>query len=56
VKRNEIARTLSRQKRLPKAAARDEVDKLVHKILQQLKKGKAVPLPGLGTLIPRKPR
>jgi nucleoid DNA-binding protein len=56
VKREEIARTLARQKRMPQAAARDQIDELVHKILKRLRQGKPVELPGLGKLIPRKPR
>jgi nucleoid DNA-binding protein len=56
VKSKEIARTLARQKHLPQAAAQDQIDELVHKILKRLKQGKPVELPGLGKLIPRKSR
>ncbi len=56
MKSREIARTLARQKRLPQAAAQDQIDELVHKILKRLKEGKPVELPGLGKLIPKKPR
>ena len=36
----------------PEPAAADELDAAVHQILQKLKEGKAVRLPGLGTLRP----
>ena len=36
----------------PEPAAADELDAAVHHILQKLKEGKAVRLPGLGTLRP----
>ena len=38
-----------------KAAARDQVDEAVHKILKALRQGRPVKLPGMGKLIP-KPR
>jgi nucleoid DNA-binding protein len=51
VKRNPIARQLARQERLPQAAAHDQIDEMVHKILERLRKGKPVNLPGLGKLV-----
>ncbi|MGD0578823.1 MAG: hypothetical protein ABSC08_07835 [Bryobacteraceae bacterium] len=36
----------------PEPAAADELDAAVHQILQKLKEGKPVRLPGLGTLRP----
>jgi len=48
--RQELARTLARQKRLSKAAAQDRVDEVVHQILKKLKTGRSVRLPGLGRL------
>jgi len=53
MKQQRIARKLAREQRLPAAAARDQVDELVHKILKTLKKGQPVHLPGLGKLIPK---
>jgi hypothetical protein len=59
-----IARALDAQPATPKAklprveaagrgaAAADELDAAVHQILQKLKRGKSVRLPGLGTLKP----
>lgn len=52
VKRKQIARALARQKRLAEPAARDQVDKLVHKMLKKLRKGQPVQIPGIGRLTP----
>lgn len=51
MKREEIATQLARQAHLPAAAARDEVDALVHKILKSLRQGKPVEFPGIGKLV-----
>lgn len=60
MKREELARELARESGLPAAAARDQVDELVHKIIRKLRKGQPVRLPGLGKLVggnsPRKGR
>jgi nucleoid DNA-binding protein len=61
MKREELARTLARQTHLSNAAARDQVDELVHRILKSLRQGQAVDLPGLGKLVaggapPRRPQ
>jgi nucleoid DNA-binding protein len=53
MKREELARTLARQTNLSRAAARDEVDELVHRILKTLRKGETVELPGVGKLVAR---
>jgi len=54
MKREELARTVARQTHVSPAAARDEVDKLVHKILKALRSGKPVELAGLGKLVARR--
>jgi nucleoid DNA-binding protein len=51
MKRDQLARELAREAGQPVAAARDEVDELVHKIIQKLQKGQPVRLPGLGKLV-----
>jgi nucleoid DNA-binding protein len=51
MKREELARTLARQKNLSRAAARDQVDELVRKILKTLRQGRPVELPGVGRLV-----
>jgi nucleoid DNA-binding protein len=50
MKREEIAKTLARETGLTHSAARNEVDELVHQILQKLRKGQQVKLPGVGKL------
>jgi nucleoid DNA-binding protein len=56
----ELARELPKETRLPVAAARDHIDELVHQIIQKLRRGRPVELPGLGKLVvpagPRKRR
>lgn len=54
MKREELARTLAQRTGLTKLEARDEVDQLVHKILNQLRQGRQVKLPGVGKLAPAK--
>lgn len=51
MKREELAAKLAHQAHLPAAAARDEVDALVHKILKDLRAGKPVTFPGIGKLV-----
>ena len=53
MKREELARALAQQTNLSRAAARDQVDELVHRILKTLRKGEAVELPGVGKLVAR---
>ena len=52
MKKEDWARTLAREANLSRAAARDEVDELVGKIVKDLKRGEAVRIPGLGDLVP----
>jgi nucleoid DNA-binding protein len=58
MKREQLARELAREAGMPAAAARDQVDELVHKIIQKLQKGQPVRLPGMGKLVasPRRRR
>jgi nucleoid DNA-binding protein len=51
MKREELARVLSRQTNLSRAAARDQIDELVHRILKTLREGRPVELPGVGKLV-----
>ena len=53
MRREELADVLARHAHLSQAAARDQVDELVHKILTALRSGRAIELPGLGKLVPR---
>lgn len=52
MKRKQIARALARQQKTPVAPAQDEVDELVYGILEKLRAGRSVRLPGLGKLAP----
>ena len=54
MKKKELAARLARQSQTTKAAAADELDRVVHEILTKLRKGKPVSLPGLGTFTPGK--
>ena len=55
MKKTDLARRLARQTRVSPAAAADELDRVVHGILRNLRKGQPAVLPGLGTLTPGKP-
>ena len=55
MKQTALARSVAQKTRVSNAAAKDQVDELVHRILEALKKGRVVRLPGVGKLIP-KPR
>jgi nucleoid DNA-binding protein len=50
--KGELARKLARQTHRSKAAAADEVDRVVHQILTRLRRGEKATLPGLGTFVP----
>jgi nucleoid DNA-binding protein len=49
MKKQEIARRLAKRSGLSKAAAADRLDRVVNRILSNLRKGQNAPLPGLGT-------
>ena len=51
MKKETLAQALARETRLSDAAARDQVDELVSKILKQLRRGRPVDLPGVGKLV-----
>lgn len=51
MKREEIAKKLAQETGLSDSKARNEVDELVHEILQKLRKGHKVRLPGVGKLV-----
>lgn len=53
MKRKQLARVLAREQGMPAAQAQDQVDELVHDILERLRAGKPVRLPGLGKLMTR---
>ena len=49
--RQQLAQKLAQETRQSKAAAQDQVDELVRKILGALREGHEVPLAGVGKLI-----
>jgi nucleoid DNA-binding protein len=49
--REEIAKKLARKTGLSNSEARNEVDELVHNILDKLRKGQQVKVPGVGKLV-----
>ncbi|HSW50750.1 MAG TPA: HU family DNA-binding protein [Bryobacteraceae bacterium] len=54
MKKQDITERLARKARLPRAVAADRLDRLIHDILAELKRGHPVSLPGLGTFTPGK--
>ena len=48
MKKPEIAKRMARQSGVSEAEAADHLDRMVHHILLNLRKGKETPLPGLG--------
>jgi nucleoid DNA-binding protein len=53
MKKPEIARRLARQAGITPAAAADELDRVVHRLLVNLRSGRSTPLPGVGVLTRR---
>jgi nucleoid DNA-binding protein len=52
MKKPALARRLARQSHVSQAIAADELDRVVHRILKNLRKGQPTELPGLGTFTP----
>ncbi len=52
MKKPDLADAIARLRRLPKAAAADQVDRAIHQIIKALRHGHPARLPGLGTLEP----
>jgi len=50
--KSELAKRLARQTRLSRAEAADQLDRLVHQIVSNLRRGQPVRLPGLGSFSP----
>lgn len=55
MKKHAIARRLAKQLRIPTCHAADQIDRVVHEIVRELKNGHPVELPGFGTLKPGAP-
>lgn len=52
MKKPEIARRLAREAGISRAAAADQLDQVVHRILVNLRSGQQTPLPGVGIFSP----
>ena len=52
MKKNDIAKHIARKSRVTEAEAADRLDRLVHQILSNLRKGRETSLPGLGKFVP----
>jgi nucleoid DNA-binding protein len=50
MKKPDIAKRIARQSRVSEAEAADRLDRLIHQIVSNLRKGLDTPLPGLGKL------
>ncbi|SPF41832.1 hypothetical protein SBA4_280007 [Candidatus Sulfopaludibacter sp. SbA4] len=50
MKKPDIAKRIARQSRVTEAEAADRLDRMIHQILSNLRKGKGTSLPGLGKL------
>jgi nucleoid DNA-binding protein len=48
MRKPEISKRMARQSGVSQAEAADQLDRVVHQILSDLRKGKPAPLPGLG--------
>jgi nucleoid DNA-binding protein len=52
MKKVQLARQLAKETRMTAAAAADQVDRILHDIVQRVRKGHSASLPGLGTFRP----
>jgi hypothetical protein len=49
---NRVIRQLSKDSSVTPGRAADQIDKVVHRLLQKLRKGEDAPLPGVGVITP----
>jgi len=54
MKNNDLAGRLARESKVSKATAADELSRVVHGIVKNLRRGRPVRWPGLGTFLPGK--
>jgi nucleoid DNA-binding protein len=54
MRKTQLSRRLAREAGVTKAEAADRLDSMVHKIVSDLRKGRAAALPGLGQFRPGK--
>ena len=53
MKHDELADELAKEAGVAKAAAQDQIEELVQRIVKKLRRGRSVALPGLGKLVAR---
>ena len=53
MKHDELADELAKEAGVAKAAAQDQIEELVQRIVKKLRRGRSVALPGLGRLVAR---
>lgn len=54
MKRDDLARALAVRGRLTEGEAQDELDRVVHRIVKNLRQGRPAEMPGVGRLIARR--
>jgi len=52
MKKSQLAARLAKETGIPKAAAADQLDHVVHQIISRLRNGETARLPGLGKFTP----
>lgn len=55
IKREDLARALAERNLLTEGEAQDELDRVVHRIVRSLRRGRAAAMPGIGRLTARIP-
>lgn len=55
MKRKDLARALAERSRLTQGEAQDQLDRLVHKIVRSLRRGRVAEMPGIGKLTAKLP-
>ena len=48
----QVIRQLAKRSSVTQAEAADQIDKYIHDVLQKLRKGQRVPVPGVGVITP----
>jgi len=55
MKREDLTRALAERGRLSRGEAQDQLDRLVHRIVRSLRRGRPAEMPGIGRLTARVP-
>jgi len=54
MKKEQLARRLAKESHISKAAAADQLDRVMHDILKRVRSGESASFPGLGTFLPNR--